>query len=165
MEHRADESLHRGPLYRNAPAGRNPEGAEQEQDDPSEDKPPSDVTAKAFKAVLDGENYQKRWVSLLQMVYEDYPYSTMYGVHIVDGAIVSCEMIQRSMVFGQVPSPVNLPLTSLFDAKWQALEALCLSIGSGRLEELSFNNGRPVVARTAEGGRRFKSFLRKHEGK
>ena len=165
MEDRADGSLHRGPLYKNTPAGKHAEQTQNERTDTSDDKPPSRITERAFKAVLDGENYQKRWLSLFQMVYEEYPYSTMFGVHIVDGAIVSCEMIQRSMVFGQTVSTENVPLLSLFDTKWQALEALCLSIGSGKLEELSFNNGRPVVARTAEGGRRFKSFLRKHEGK
>ena len=71
MEQGTDGSLHRGPLYRNSPAGKDAERSDQEQADPSEDKPPSDVTAKAFKAVLDGENYQIGFVDAADTPYAE----------------------------------------------------------------------------------------------
>lgn len=99
------------------------------------------------------------WRYLLRLVSAEYPYCTMYGVHIVDGNIVSCENIQRSLLFGpageaNVPEPV-------FDEYWDALKALCGQIKAGTLMELHFSVGRPVSARKSEGGRRFRRLLQK----
>ena len=43
----------------------------------------------------------------------------------------------------------------MFDARWQALEALCRRIGSSPLMEVKFSDARPMNARTSERGRRF----------
>ncbi len=99
------------------------------------------------------------WRHLLQLVAAEYPYCTMYGVNIVDGNIVSCENIQRSLLFGPMdergaPEPV-------FDEYWEALKELCGKIKAGSLVELHFNLSRPVSARKSEGGRRFRRLLRK----
>ena len=100
-------------------------------------------------------------MALLRTVHEDYPYCTMYGVHVLDGTITGCEQIQRSLMFGQERATPREILINLFDAKWQALEALCIGLGTGRLVEVKFHDARPVVAITKEGGRRFKGILKK----
>lgn len=85
----------------------------------------------------------------------------MYGVNIADGVIVSCDNIQRSLTFGD---PAAMPAEAgeeMFDARWQALEALCRRIGSGRLLEVKFSDSRPMGAKTAERGRRFAISERK----
>lgn len=94
------------------------------------------------------------WRELSRLVWSEYAYCTMYGVDIVDGNIISCGNIQRSLTLapppaGEVPEPV-------FDESWTALRTLCVRIRNGRLAELRFNRGRPVSAKTSEGGRRFK---------
>ena len=100
-------------------------------------------------------------MALLKLVHEDYPYCTMYNVHVVDGSITACEQIQRSLMFGHSYAfPTEVPIT-LFDMKWQALEALCVGLGTGKLVELKFHDAKPVVAITKEGGRRFKGILKK----
>lgn len=95
----------------------------------------------------------------MELVRKDYPYCTMYDVHVSGGAIVSCEDIQRSLVFGEDNAAPAAP--ELFDRRWQALEALCARMGSGRLLELKFHDAKPTAARTREGGRRFKRFQSK----
>lgn len=101
------------------------------------------------------------WRHLLRLVAAEYPYCTMYGVNIVDGNIVSCQNIQRSLLFGpdggrNAPEPV-------FDEYWEALKELCGKVKAGTLIELHFNQSRPVSARKSEGGRRFRRLLRKAE--
>lgn len=99
-----------------------------------------------------------QWRYLLTLVCSEYAYCTMYGVNIVDGNIVSCANIQRSLTFG--PAPADTAATPTFDEYWQALQTLCGRIRNGHLAELRFNRGKPVSARTSEGGRRFKRLLR-----
>lgn len=96
-----------------------------------------------------------RWSGLARLMAVEYPHCTMHGVHVVDGVIVACEGIQRSFSFA-APRGEDAPAESAFDANWRALESLCAKLGSGRLAELKFVRGRPVSARTSEGGRRFK---------
>lgn len=115
----------------------------------------------ALNDAFNFESHKERWLELLKLVREDYPYCTMYGVNVVDGAIISCEQIQRSLVFGDQRGVPGESPSSLFDMKWQALEALCLKIGTGRLVELKFHDAKPVIATTTEGGRRFKGILKK----
>ena len=107
------------------------------------------------------EGHKERWLALLRLVYEDYPFCTMYNVHVVDGSISACEQIQRSLMFGHSRIFQEDVLIKMFDMKWQALEALCISLGTGRLVELKFHDAKPVVAITQEGGRRFKGILKK----
>lgn len=107
------------------------------------------------------ESHKTRWLELLKLVNEEYPYCTMYGVHVVDGAITACEQIQRSLTFGDQRRVPQEALLESFDMKWQALEALCLGMGTGRLVELKFHDAKPVIAITKEGGRRFKGILKK----
>ena len=38
------------------------------------------------------------WLALMDLVRKEFPYCTMYDVHVSEGAIVSCENIQRSLV-------------------------------------------------------------------
>lgn len=99
------------------------------------------------------------WRHLLRLVASEYPYCTMYGVNIVDGNIVSCENIQRSLLFG--PAGEKNDSEPAFDEYWQALQALCGKVKAGTLVELHFNLGRPVSARKSEGGRRFRRLLRR----
>lgn len=102
-----------------------------------------------------------QWRYLLALVCSEYAYCTMYGVNIVDGNIVSCENIQRSLTFG--PTPVGAQAAPAFDEYWQALQALCGRIRNGRLAELRFNRGKPISAKTSEGGRRFKRLVKERE--
>ncbi|MBI5247536.1 MAG: hypothetical protein HY923_10170 [Elusimicrobia bacterium] len=99
-----------------------------------------------------------QWRYLLTLVCTEYAYCTMYGVNIVDGNIISCANIQRSLTFG--PTTADAAATPAFDEYWQALQTLCGRIRNGHLAELRFNRGKPVSARTSEGGRRFKRLLR-----
>lgn len=99
-----------------------------------------------------------QWGYLLSLVCSEYAYCTMYGVNIVDGNIVSSENIQRSLTFG--PTPAGTPATPEFDEYWEALRILCGRVRNGRLAELRFNRGRPISAKTSEGGRRFKRLVR-----
>ena len=97
------------------------------------------------------------WLALMDLVRKEYPYCTMYDVHVSGGAIVSCEDIQRSLVFGEDKAAPAADL-DLFDRRWQALEAFCARMGSGRLVELKFIDAKPMAARTREGRRRFRRF-------
>ena len=156
MQHEHPESLlHRG-LFRHSPPGRSSEpGA-------------ADGTRHHHGPGLPAinfETHQERWLALLKLVHEDYPYCTMYNVHVVDGSITACEQIQRSLMFGHHRPQQPEALVRMFDMKWQALEALCISLGTGRLVELKFHDAKPVVAITQEGGRRFKGILKKLEKK
>ena len=99
-----------------------------------------------------------QWRYLLTLICSEYAYCTMYGVNIVDGNIVSCANIQRSLTFG--PATADRASEPAFDEYWQALQALCGRIRNGHLAELRFNRGKPVSARTSEGGRRFKRLVR-----
>lgn len=95
-----------------------------------------------------------QWRELVQLIWSEYAFSTMYGVNVVDGNIVSYNNVQRNFTFGPIggdrtPKPI-------FDDHWRALQTLCLRIGTGRLAELRFIDGRPTGARTDEGGGRFK---------
>lgn len=101
---------------------------------------------------------RSQWSYLLALVCSEYAYCTMYGVNIVDGNIVSCENIQRSLTFG--PAPAGAQAAPTFDEYWDALRALCGRVRNGRLAELRFNRGRPISAKTSEGGRRFKRLVR-----
>lgn len=101
---------------------------------------------------------ENRWAGFLELVAAEYPFCTMYGVHIVEGCVVSCEGTQRSFVFGAADEAIPAAAASS-DAHWKALKALCVKMGSGRLAELRFSGGRPVSARTSESGRRFKRLL------
>jgi hypothetical protein len=97
------------------------------------------------------------WRYLMRLVAAEYPYCTMYGVNIVDGNIVSCENIQRSLQFGpEDGSGVSAPA---FDEYWEALKELCYKTKAGSLVELDFRQGRPVSGRKSEGGRRFRRLL------
>lgn len=98
------------------------------------------------------------WRELLHLVWSEYAYCTMYGVNIVDGNIISCGNIQRSLTFA--PAPADGVPEPEFDEFWAALRTLCGRIRNGRLAELRFNRGRPISAKTSEGGRRFKRLLR-----
>lgn len=98
------------------------------------------------------------WRYLLRLVAAEYPYCTMYGVNIVDGNIVSCQNIQRSLLFG--PEGGRNASEPVFDEYWEALKELCGKVKAGTLIELHFNQSRPVSARKSEGGRRFRRLLR-----
>lgn len=120
----------------------------------------SGASAFAFSG-FNFQTHKDRWMELLALVHQEYPYCTMYGVHVIEGSITACEQIQRSLLIGndqRAPSEIR---PDLFDMKWQALEALCLKIGNGRLVELKFHDAKPVIAITKEGGRRFKGILKK----
>lgn len=58
------------------------------------------------------------------------------------------------------PCPGGAPSAPAFDEYWEALRALCGRIRNGRLAELRFGRGKPVGAKTSEGGRRFKRLVR-----
>jgi hypothetical protein len=154
---RPESLLHRG-LFRNSPPGVSaaPPLAQASRHHRG---PGLDQTA--LNEAFNYESHKDRWMQLLKQVHEDYPYCTMYGVHVVDGAITACEQIQRSLMLGDDRKVPREILFDLFDMKWQALEALCLTIGNGRLVEVKFHDARPVIAITKEGGRRFKGILKK----
>ncbi len=143
--------LHRGP-FRNLEAGRSAESqvTEGTRHHYGPGLPPINI-----------ETHRERWMELLKLVNEDYPYCTMYGVHVVDGTITACEQIQRSLMLGNQQAVATEIQPSLFDMKWQALEALCISIGTGRLVEVKFHDAKPVIVITKEGGRRFKGMVKK----
>lgn len=101
------------------------------------------------------------WRELLRLVWSEYAYCTMYGVNIVDGNIISCGNIQRSLTFA--PAPAGEAPEPAFDEFWIALRTLCGRIRNGRLAELRFNRGRPISAKTSEGGRRFKRLVMERE--
>ena len=99
-----------------------------------------------------------RWPGMLKLIASEYPYCTMNGVHVVEGCIVACEGIQKSFVFSGSDAAA-IPLEPEFDGHWQALQALCAKLGSGRLAEIRFSRGRPVSARMNESGRRFRRLV------
>lgn len=102
-----------------------------------------------------------RWSEMARLVATEYPYCTMQGVRVADGMIVACEGLQRSVSF---KSGENVEVAQPgLDAHWKALDTLCARMGSGRLAELRFSGGRPVSARTSEGGRRFRRSAGKPE--
>ena len=158
MQHEHPESLLQRGLFRNSPPGRSAESVSAEVARHHRG-PGLDQTA--LERAFDFESHKHRWLELLQLVNEDYPYCTMYGVHVVDGAITACEQIQRSLVLGDHRTVAKEALPRLFDMKWQALEALCLTMGTGRLVEVKFHDAKPVIVITKEGGRRFKGILKK----
>lgn len=100
-----------------------------------------------------------QWRYLFTLIWSEYAYCTMYGVNVVDGNIVSCDNIQRSLTFGS--SATGRAEVPDFDEFWEALQTLCSGIRTGRLAELRFNRGKPVSAKTSEGGRRFRRLVRK----
>jgi hypothetical protein len=106
------------------------------------------------RAVSASQSREWRWSEMARLVTAEYPYCTMQGVRVADGMIVACEGLQRSFSFKPVEA-VEVVEPGL-DAHWKALDALCVRMGSGRLAELRFSGGRPVSARTSEGGRRFR---------
>lgn len=118
----------------------------------------SEGSARRPPAVSSGARGDQ-WDYIFRLVHSEYAYCAMYGVNIVDGSIVACDNIQRSLTFG--PSPVVTDESPSFDEYWRALHELCARIRNGRLAELKFVRGRPVSAKTAEGGRRFKRHLMK----
>lgn len=100
----------------------------------------------------------RQWRELVELIWADYAFSTMYGVNVADGNIVSYNNVQRNFTFG--PGGGERSPEPDFDEHWRALQALCLRIGTGRLAEVKFAGGRPVAARTDEGGRRLRRFVR-----
>jgi len=131
-------------------------------------RPVEESEARQFNQVLKGAGApnvtgvgSSQWGYLLSLVCSEYAYCTMYGVNIVDGNIVSCENIQRSLTFG--PTPAGAPAAPAFDEYWDALRILCGRVRNGRLAELRFNRGRPISAKTSEGGRRFKRLVKERE--
>ncbi|MDD5657339.1 MAG: hypothetical protein PHF00_08820 [Elusimicrobia bacterium] len=101
----------------------------------------------------------ENWLAFMSLVRKEYPYCTMYGIHVAGGAIVSCENVQVSLVFDDQAAAAPAP--EQFDRKWQLLEAFCTRMGSGRLAELKFGDAKPMAARTDEGARRFMRFKEK----
>ena len=128
-------------------------------------RPHAAISAKAaVEQALHLKPPHEGWLALMDLVRKEYPYCTMYDVHICEGTIVSCENIQRSLVFGEdEAAPAAAP--ELFDRKWQALEAFCARMGTGRLVEIKFKDAKPMTARTAEGRRRFKRFQSKEDAR
>jgi len=90
----------------------------------------------------------------VHLIWSEYAFSTMYGVNVVDGTIISYNNVQRNFAFG--PGGGERPAEPIFDDYWRALQELCLRIGTGRLAEVKFIGGRPVNARTSESGRRLR---------
>ena len=102
-----------------------------------------------------------QWRYVFTLIWSEYAYCTMFGVNVLDGNIVSCDNIQRSLTFG--PSAAGSAEVPKFDEFWEALQTLCGGIRTGRLAELRFNRGKPVSAKTSEGGRRFRRLVRKSD--
>lgn len=101
------------------------------------------------------------WAELVRLIWSEYAFSTMYGVNVVAGNIVSYNNVQRNFTFG--PGGGEKAETPVFDEYWRALQALCLQIGTGRLAEVKFISGRPIAARTDEGGRRMKRLNKRSD--
>lgn len=101
---------------------------------------------------------RERWLAFMRQIRKDYAYCTMFGVQVTEGVITACENIQRSLLFSGPEDRAGRGDPELFDAHWEALEALCARTWTGRLAELKFCDGLPISGRTTEGGRRFKSF-------
>lgn len=133
------------------------------------DRPSSTATgARAFNSELHRPSsspsslvFGDQWDYLFRLICSEYSYCTLYGVNIVDGNIISCDNIQRSLTFG--PSSLKSSNSPRFDEFWQALKELCVHIRNGRLAELRFNRGKPVSAKTEESGRKFRRFLAKQK--
>jgi len=102
---------------------------------------------------------RERWMMLLKLICAQYPHCIMYGVHIADGVIISCEAMQQSLLFGRPALAVRGSGAPAFGANWQALEVLCQRMGTGQLAELRFSDGEPVRAKTTPRGRRFRYFI------
>lgn len=98
------------------------------------------------------------WRELVKLIWSEYAFSTMYGVNVVNGTIISYNNVQRNFTFS--PGGGEKPQEPTFDDYWRALQALCLRLGTGRLAEVKFVSGRPIAARTDEGGRRLKRLAR-----
>jgi len=101
---------------------------------------------------------EQQWSAFMRLVASEYPYSKMFGAQVVDGCLIGCEAVQRSFPFGPKGSAAADAQPGI-DAQWETLRALCEKLGSGRLDEIRFNGGRPVAAFTQEGGRRFRQRL------
>ena len=145
------KGLTAGGMGRRRPAGwvaAEPEGAGGSQE----------AAGDAVEEVLRSKTSRERWMTLMKLVREGFPHCIMYGVHIADGVIISCETMQRSLLFG--PSPATRDgVEPTFDANWQELEALCKRLGTGQLAEVQFTDGQPIRAKTTPRGRRFRYFI------
>ncbi len=109
--------------------------------------------ANSCQAPMGSQEVGKKWLDLLFVVHAEHPDCTMHGVNVLNGSIVSCARIQRHMRFGLEPAK---DASYLFDRTWEALETMCRKIGTGRIEEIEFSDGRPVNVRVnARRRRRF----------
>ncbi|MBI5239117.1 MAG: hypothetical protein HY926_01460 [Elusimicrobia bacterium] len=97
---------------------------------------------------------RERWVILMRHVRGQYPHGIMYGVNVADGIIVSCDKLQPCLSLEPSPAAGD-GAGKAFDANWEKLEALCGRMGTGRLSELRFNEGRPVSVLPPARGWRF----------
>lgn len=95
-----------------------------------------------------------QWRFLQELVASEYSFSTMYNVDIVDGQIVGCARIERSMLFGSAKADISV--NQPHQESWNALRNVCENIRNGRLSELRFSAGRPTGAKVQTGGRRFR---------
>jgi hypothetical protein len=109
---------------------------------------------------MDGDirfkTFRGRWLMFMKLVHEQFPYCTMYEANIADGVIVSCGDMQEWFISDKTPAR-----KPDFDPNWQALETYCRDQGCGRITELKFHDGRPVVVKITLPGRRFPSSNRK----
>ena len=94
------------------------------------------------------------WSQLFVMVREQFPYSKMLGVRIVEGAVVSFERVHHTRVFGR-DADQSKTLPEGFDPQWQRFLRFCQEIRSGILREVHFADGRPVMVAMEEPGRDF----------
>ncbi|MDE2141181.1 MAG: hypothetical protein KGJ84_02050 [Elusimicrobia bacterium] len=111
------------------------------------------LLAQRRQAPEGGQEVGRKWLDLLYVVHAEHPDCTMYGVNVLNGNIVSCARIQRHMRFGLEPAK---DASYLFDRTWEALGTMCRKIGTGRIEEIEFSEGRPINVRVnARRRRRF----------
>ncbi len=112
----------------------------------------------AIEDAIRSKTPRERWMMLLKLICAKYQHCIMYGVHIADGVIISCEAMQQSLLFGPAPAARDGDAPA-FGSNWQALEALCQRMGTGQLAELRFSDSQPIRAKTTPRGRRFRYFV------
>lgn len=86
----------------------------------------------------------ERWTRLKSLVRERYPYCRLRGVEVEDGCIVRYAGVQYTRALSKPHAPQvdhHGP-----DTKWSELVRLCSELDRGRIGEIHFVDGSPVLA-------------------
>lgn len=99
------------------------------------------------------EQYSPEWFQLFSLIREQFPYSKISRVQVRNGAVVSYEKVQHTMLFRNGSSESLGHLPEAFDDQWRRFWRFCQEFQNGILGELHFTDGRPVLVLMEQAGR------------